>query len=422
MSFRSILNLNSDDLKDLLKYLQLADSAHDFKGQRSESNIATSKQFSLLLNSIKQSSMSSSTIEHTAENQILDYVKNITEKNIVSKLINNSEYNFEITINNELNDITDESKINNHYKSGTTVIKELKLNIQFDRISHGNKLKNKKFFSKGVLNYFMVKYKEIYGMSNEYIIDAVNIPITYFLSTESSTEEPYIQLVEESNKWDMAPTSAPQNYKDRCNELIFNQSITEWSIKSSETIFTSFDNIPSTIYNRTNLENISSIIIDIKIQYWSKLNLSFLNDSNYLYILLNETEYNLIGDYNNKTIPILTQNIDCLTVQLQLNSIKNNCFGYIVFINKTSKKLCLLASNAYRKNNDLSIGVNNLSTNLNTKEPHPDLVKITNHLECNIYTFILDIKRTGDWGQIIQVKNQYDQNRKITLTKIFLII
>ena len=296
------------------------------------------------------------------------------------------------------------------------MIKELKLNIQFDRILHGNKLKNKKFFSKAVLDYFITKYKQIYGnMNKEYLIDAVNIPISYFLSSNLSTDT-YTQLVEESNKWDMAPTSAPDDFKDRCESLNFENGIDDWNITKSESIVTKIDGGVSTIWNNTNINNISRVTINITRENFNKFNHSFSDDKNYSYIILTLDKYTLIGDNIANAIPILTKNLICFTVKLIVDSIENNCYGYIVFRNTETANICLLASNAYRKNQDKSIGVPSLSTYL--KKPHADLIKVTTHLNCEVYTFILDIKRTGDWGQIIQVNNQYSIQRKITFISL----
>ena len=410
----SVLSINEDTREKVLNYLKLADSAHDFKGERSNISLTTDVKFQTLMtqNNIQKKQIVPSTIEHEAQNIILELTDNIDEKNVLSKLINNSEYNFEITINNELNNTSDKPSIDSLYQTGTQVIKELKLNIEFDRILHGNKLKNKKFFSKAVLDYFLIKYNKIYGMNNkEYLIDAANIPISYFLSSNSSTNT-YTQLIEESNKWDMAPTSAPDSFRNICETFNFDKETSISSHGSSESIVTSIDGDLTKIYNNTDINNISEITIEITSDIFKKFKHSFLYDSNYSYILLKTGEYTMNAPPSSKKVPICTRNLKCFTVNLTVNNRKNNCYGYIVFINE-DRNICLLASNAYRKNQEASIGVNTLSSNLKSWiSYHKDLIDITTHLSCDPYTFILDIKRTGDWSQIIQVNNQYLSGKK----------
>lgn len=416
LSILSLTDFSENTQDKVLTYLKLADSAHDFKGERSNVSLTTDDKFQTLMTNNHITQIVPSTIEHQAQNTILKLADNINEKNNLSKLINNSEYNFEITINNELNNLTDSDDITKKYKPRNDVIKELKLNIQFDRILHGNKLKNKKFFSKAVLDYFITKYKQIYGNINkEYLIDAVNIPISYFLSSNLKTDT-YTQLIEESNKWDMAPTSAPDDFKDRCESLNFENGIDDWNITKSESIVTTIDGGVTTIWNNTNINNISRVTINITRENFNKFNHSFSDDKNYSYIILTPDKYTLNGDYMSNRIPILTKNLICFTLKLIVDLIENNCYGYIVFMNPKTYNICLLASNAYRKNQDKSIGVPSLSTYL--KKPHADLIKVTTHLNCDVYTFILDIKRTGDWGQIIQVNNQYSKKRKITFISL----
>lgn len=412
----SVLSSFSDKTKErVLNYLKLADSAHDFKGQRSDTNITTNQQYINLLAEYEISEISPSTIEHVAQNKILERTDSMDEKNKLSKLINNSEYNFEITINNELNDSREDRAITSIYMNKKQVIKELKLNIQFDRILHGNKQKNKKFFSKAVLDYFKSKYNDIYGTRNtEYLVDAANIPISHFLSSTSS-HTTYTQLIDESNKWDMAPTSAPDNFRNRCENLNFDSNENDWSINSAETIVTSVDGEITTIYNNTDINNISIITIRISSNIFYQFKHTFLNDSNYSYILLKHGEYNMNTCDESKTIPILSKNVKCFTVKLLVGDLENNCYGYIVFMND-DENICLMASNAYRKTQDNSIGVSTLSTYF--KKPHQDLIDIARHLSCDVYTLILDIKRTGDWSQIIQVNNQYINKRQITFISL----
>jgi hypothetical protein len=414
LSILSLPHIGNDTKEKVLKYLKLADSAHDFKGQRSETSLTMEEPFKKLNKGLP--TIAPSTIEHQAQITILALADNITEKNNLSKLINNNEYNFEITINNELDNITDTASITNIYKPANDVIKELKLNVQFDRILHGTKLKNKKFFSKSVLDYFITKYNQIYGINNkEYLIDAVNIPISYFLSSDRNTDT-YKQLVEESNKWDMAPTSAPDDFKVGCENLNFENRKTVWNITKSESIVTQLDGGVSTIWNNIDIQNISTVTISINSATFKNFNNSFCDDTNYSYILLTQGQYTIKGDNIAKIIPILTTNLTCFTVKLIVDNKENNCYGYIVFINSDNNNICLLASNAYRKNQDASIGVPSLSIYLTS--PHEDLNKVTQHLKCEAYTFILDIKRTGDWGQIIQVNNQYLINKRITLISL----
>ena len=135
---------------------------------------------------------------------------------------------------------------------------------------------------------------------------------------------------------------------------------------------------------------------------------SFLGDENYKFFLLYEKDIRLNFD-EAKCIPILTTNLYCFTAII--NNL-DNCYGYIVFMTLDQKKLCIFSSNAYRKMQDNPIGVSTLSSQF--VNPSKDIKDITNHLGCAIDTFILDIKRTGDWSQIIQINNHYINNNKIT--------
>jgi hypothetical protein len=404
----SLLTFREPERNTILNFLKICDSIHDFKGTRSGDNITENPTFQYikLKNQVSQH-IFSSTVEHNAEEMLLNNSEFSSELKLnLIKLINNSNYKYEITINNELNSV--EGSNSEYYMTSEKPTKELKLNIIFDRILYGNKLRDKKYFSKQVLEYFRIQYNNIFGISNRnYLIDAVNIPIHYFLSGTD-----YLQLIEETNKWDMAPTSAPDNYKTKCSNTMEGYTTNEWSDSiEHEKIIVGDNGETINTDNYSNIQNISKKIIYIDEKKLSDFK-NFLDDDNYLFINLNPSEYTLEGSIYE--IPILTSELSCYTVQLKLISEKpyfNHCYGYIVFINKETNNATLFASRAYRIINAHQIGVPTLAEQFYNSIKNPDLNNIQQHLSCDINSFILDIKRTGDWAQIIQIYNNYLENK-----------
>ena len=409
-TFLSILNstnFTESDSNRILNFLKICDSIHDFKGSRSGENISDNAVFKAIKSKNNVSHpISSSTVEHSAEEILINnFVFSSELKLNLIKLINNSNYKYEITINNELNNV--DGSDSQYYMTASKPTKELKLNIIFDRILHGNKLRDKKYFSKQVLEYFRQQYNNIFGiLHKKYLIDAVNIPIHYFLSGTN-----YLQIIEETNKWDMAPTSAPDNYKMKCSNME-GYAANEWlDSEENEKIIVGDNGETITTQSYSNIQNISKKIIyidDNKLKDFK----NFLGDDNYLFVNLNKEEYTLEGSIYE--IPILTTELICYTVQLKLKTRKpyfNHCYGYILFINKLTNKATLFASRAYRIINANQIGVPTLSEQFSNSSMHQDLNNIKIHLACDINSFILDIKRTGDWAQIIQIYNNYPENK-----------
>jgi hypothetical protein len=390
----SILNFEEEDKKKILKILQIADSIHDFKGERSETDL---NSITPLKEGAQTYSITPSTVEHKAE---VILTQNITNHKLdLVKLINNNEYKYEIEINNELN----LKEMNDSCNLASSTAKELKIKLYFDRLSHGNKLRNKKYFTKSVFDFFKEKYISVFGSTNnKYLVDAVNIPISNFLSSNNQHNVIYTQIIEESNKWDMAPTSTPIELKDNCIKITPPSIKTNWIADFNEKIVTDRDGAITTIYNKTDISNISVMDIIIKTQIVFE---SFLGDENYKFVLLNQTDITLPNFSEIYCIPILTENLYCFTAKINN---QDNCYGYIVFMTHDKKKLCIFSSNAYRKMQDNPIGVSTLSSQF--VNPDQNIKDITKHLGCKIDTFILDIKRTGDWSQIIQINNHYKSN------------
>ena len=166
-TFLSILNstnFTESDSNRILNFLKICDSIHDFKGSRSGENISDNAVFKAIKSKNNVSHpISSSTVEHSAEEILINnFVFSSELKLNLIKLINNSNYKYEITINNELNNV--DGSDSQYYMTASKPTKELKLNIIFDRILHGNKLRDKKYFSKQVLEYFRQQYNNIFGI------------------------------------------------------------------------------------------------------------------------------------------------------------------------------------------------------------------------------------------------------------------
>jgi len=399
MSQLSILNFrDEDEKKKILKIFKIADSIHDFKGERSETDLSSITPLKIGATTY---SITPSTVEHKAE---VILTQNITNHKLdLVKLINNNEYKYEIEINNELSSKEMKDSCDPSYFTA----KELKIKVYFDRLSHGNKLRNKKYFTKSVFDFFKEKYNTVFGTNNnKYLIDAANVSISNFLSSDSLHSVSYTQIIEESNKWDMAPTSTPIELKDNCIQNPSPPKTKNWIADLNEKIVTDRDGAISTVYNKTDISNIS--LIDIIIKNQKKVFESFLGDENYKFVLLDQADITL-NNFNEKyCIPILTNNLYCFTTRING---EDNCYGYIVFMKQDRTKLCIFSSNAYRKMQDNPIGVNTLSSQF--VNPDQNIKDITTHLGCkgDIDSFILDIKRTGDWSQIIQINNQYRTNK-----------
>ena len=81
LSILSLLHIHNDTKQKVLNYLKLADSAHDFKGERSNVSITTDAKFQTLMTNNDITQIVPSTIEHQAQNTILKLTDNINEKN-----------------------------------------------------------------------------------------------------------------------------------------------------------------------------------------------------------------------------------------------------------------------------------------------------------------------------------------------------
>ena len=158
-------------------------------------------------------------------------------------------------------------------------------------------------------------------------------------------------------------------------------------------------------------------------------------NENYYYALLNSEQYELRGkkelidigfNFSNiKSIPLLSDNITCYPVNLA-GATNKKYYGAMVFI-APNGNLVLIVSRAYRKKTEGdSLGVETLSGQitavLDAQKNEESIDVITNHLygslpdpikkKCKI-SFILDIKRVGDWAQIMQCYNNNNIVRRI---------
>ena len=109
-TFLSLLNssnFNDTDRNTILNFLKICDSIHDFKGSRAGDNISENPIFQAIKakNKVIQT-IFPSTVEHNAEELLINTIPFSPELKLnLIKLINNSNYKYEITINNELQDI-----------------------------------------------------------------------------------------------------------------------------------------------------------------------------------------------------------------------------------------------------------------------------------------------------------------------------
>jgi hypothetical protein len=274
-----------------------------------------------------------------------------------------------------------------------------------------------------------------------FILDAANISLKkIFYSSTYTLDYTSIQITEETNKWDMASNILPDidiNFDNRIklgdirDVIMFNENGRE-NVTISDPSYA------------INIDNIGFYTINLigKIVEWDDV--EFLNliseNTNYFYTLLTQDQYELlikselqqIGFDNTiiEPIPILSENIECYPVHLQ-GTPNNKYYGTIAFKGKLNN-LVLIVSRAYRSKVDGdNLGVDTLAELINSvikrpSEQQTSINRIIQHL-CTVspqsdinkkkVSFLLDIKRIGDWGQINQC---YNNNNIISKLKSML--
>lgn len=423
------------DINNVLLCMKLCDNIHDFCKVRSNINF---KRIEQILNNNKYIIKNSpSTIEENTPKQlaintglyekippsdkhrIIEY-KKITNKKIICDLLQREDNIANIILDEKnLNEIDEYSRFVN------SEITDLSLSIPVVR-----NLDGKRIFSidqvntcKGIIyNFFFPDSSNIFN----FILDAANISLKkIFYKSTFTSHISSRQITEETNKWDMASNILPdvhETYVDRIKSGKINSVIMFPEPMEGITI--------ADISYDIDIVNIGIFEIVLKKpQTWDTLkfnNLIKMNE-NYYYALLNSEQYELRGkkelidigfNFSNiKSIPLLSDNITCYPVNL-FEASNKKYYGAMVFI-AANRNIVLIVSRAYRsKTEGDNLGVETLSGQitaiLDAKKNEESIDLLTNHLfgslpdpikkKCKI-SFILDIKRVGDWAQIMQCYN-----------------
>ena len=418
----------------IFRSLMISDSIHDFcKGSRSNIEVSFLKRnlklgYTLLKKSpsiieeatIDQLSINTNLVFYNLgngdEEQVLEY-NPVAIKKDMSRLIYDIETRVNIFINNELT--TDKYA---DLRSKLDDCKELFLDIEIERNAD-----NKKVISSEIKAFFKEIYINLFKANHatplRYLIDASNISFKSLLykSTLSDIAYNFQQIIEETNKWDMAPTMMP-DISDELKSDLSNEETKDdirYILNYNPTNQIMNDNKYAINYDNTDINN-----INIEIDKTDFKNLI----GNYYYCIVEAGR--LKQPINGKTIPVFSENMNCFPINI--TSARNNVlYGAIGF--NHGDKILVVISKAYRTKGENEMAVSSLGDALSGNEGNILYHKVrtiistlygtssVDVLNSRIFRFIFDLKRVGDWSQIFQVFNDndiIDDNNKIVFISL----